>query len=268
MHTPNRIIATVPTTVTTAWTELPAAAHDGAGSTALAPLAGVATTVVVPAGHELFDQDDDVTHCYQIVSGCIRTVRLMEDGRRQIGGFLMQGDLLGFDAGEAHDEAAQAVTETVMRRFPVQAVLAHSGRDVTFARWLWRQAARQLHRARDHAMLLGRKTATERVASFLCDMQSRAAHDAQGWIELPMHRADIADHLGLTVETVSRTLTQLRRGRVIDTMPGKISIRAARQLADMASDAQAEGLALSGGNGGMLRESRSRRPLQMAAQPA
>lgn len=204
---------------------------------ALAPLAALsslAMPIAAPAGQELFDQDDPADDCYQIVSGCVRTVRLMEDGRRQIGGFLMAGDVLGFDAGDQHDEAAQAVVPTLLHRYPARAVHALAARDAGFAQWLWREAAGQLHRARLHAMLLGRKTATERVASFLCDMQARAPHDGDGQIALPMHRADIADYLGLTVETVSRTLTQLRQRRVIDIVPGKIAVRSLRHLATTA----------------------------------
>jgi CRP/FNR family nitrogen fixation transcriptional regulator len=74
---------------------------------------------------------------------------------------------------------------------------------------------RSLGRAQDHMMLLGRKTALEKIASFLLDMASRVAK-TEGQIDLPMTRMDIADHLGLTIETVSRTLTQLERDRVIE----------------------------------------------------
>jgi CRP-like cAMP-binding protein len=202
----------------------------------LGTLAAVATPVVLAAGDELFEQDDPVTYCYQVVSGCVRTVRLMEDGRRQIGGFLMPGDVLGFDAGGRHDHAAQAVTATVLRRYPVHSVMTLAERDAGFALWLWRTAAGQLHRAREHAVLLGRMTATERVARFLCDLRSRVGHDEKAGIALPMQRADIADYLGLTVETVSRTLTHLRRARAIEVEPGRIVVKSARALADLAAD--------------------------------
>lgn len=215
------------------WGCMPAPRTQGAP---LHALAAVATPVVLAAGDELFEQDDPVTYCYQVVSGCVRTVRLMEDGRRQIGGFLMPGDVLGFDAGSRHDHAAQAVSATVLRRYPVHSVLALAERDAGFALWLWRTAAGQLHRAREHAVLLGRMTATERVARFLCDLRGRSAHDDKPGIALPMQRADIADYLGLTVETVSRTLTQLRRARAIDVEPGRIVVKSARALAELAAD--------------------------------
>lgn len=202
----------------------------------LARLGSIATSVVLEAGDELFEQDDPVTYCYQIVSGCVRTVRLMEDGRRQIGGFLMPGDVLGFDARGRHDYAAQAVSGTVLNRYPVHAVMNRAERDAGFAMWLWRTAAGQLHRSREHAVLLGRMTATERVARFLCDMQARGGQAAGQWVTLPMQRADIADYLGLTVETVSRTLTQLRRARAIDIQPGKVIVRSQRALTEMAAD--------------------------------
>jgi len=219
------------------WGCVPAPRTHGAP---LGALAAVATPVVLAAGDELFEQDDPVTYCYQVVSGCVRTVRLMEDGRRQIGGFLMPGDVLGFDAGGRHDHAAQAVTATVLRRYPLHAVMAMAERDAGFALWLWRTAADQLHRAREHAVLLGRMTATERVARFLCDLRTRAGQgdksDDKAGIALPMQRADIADYLGLTVETVSRTLTHLRRARAIEVEPGRILVKSARALADLAAD--------------------------------
>jgi CRP/FNR family transcriptional regulator, nitrogen fixation regulation protein len=219
------------------WGCMPVPRTQGAPLNALA---AVANPVVLAAGDELFEQDDPVTYCYQVVSGCVRTVRLMEDGRRQIGGFLMPGDVLGFDAGSRHDHAAQAVSAAVLRRYPVHSVLALAERDAGFALWLWRTAAGQLHRAREHAVLLGRMTATERVARFLCDMRSRAGQvdkvDDRPGIALPMQRADIADYLGLTVETVSRTLTQLRRARAIDVEPGRIVVKSARALAELAAD--------------------------------
>ena len=93
-------------------------------------------------------------------------------------------------------------------------IIAHATRDAEMARALWRVTAGDLERAQNHLLLLGRKNAQERVATFLLEMASRAASTTE--IELPMSRQDIADYLGLTIETVSRTLTQLEGDAAIE----------------------------------------------------
>ena len=212
----------------------------GAPTNPLAQLDQIAMAVTFTADAEIFDQDSLVRHCYQITSGCLRTVRLMEDGRRLIDRFLLPGDLLGFAAGTHHDVAAQSVTASTLRRYPVQAVATLAERDADFACFLWQTATAELRAAHDHGLLLGRKTATERVASFLKDMAARIPLTNEfvpGQMALPMGRADIADHLGLTVETVSRTLTQLRCRSVITVLPGKIIVRNQVLLAGLAGEA-------------------------------
>ena len=203
---------------------------------ALARLGVPGAPILLGANQELFAQDDPVRHCYQVISGCLCTERVMEDGRRLVGGFLMPGALLGFEARDLHDDAAQAVCPSTLYRYPYAAVANLAANDPGFGQFLWRHASAALRREHDHMLLLGRKTALERVASFLRDMTIRGGCDAAGWVALPMGRADIADHLGLTVETVSRTMTQLRRDGVIDILPGKIILRDRRALADAACE--------------------------------
>ena len=192
--------------------------------TALARLKAAPGLVSLDSQQELFAQDDPIRHCYEVVSGCLRTVRLMEDGRRLVGGFLMPGALLGFEARALHDFAAQAGRATTLRSFSHTEIATMAAKDPGFGQFLWHHASDALRREHEHMLLLGRKTAMERVASFLRDMAVRAGQNASGPIALPMCRTDIADHLGLTVETVSRTMTQLRRAWVIDILPGRIVI--------------------------------------------
>lgn len=181
------------------------------GTDANAPtlLATAGTTISLPRESELHAQDDTASFCYRLVSGCIRTVKLMEDGRRQVGAFLLAGDWLGFDALDTHDFAAQAVTDIVVQRYRRRDVEALTERHPTMARWLRDMAGRNLRKAYDRMLLLGRKTASERITTFLLEMARSQGTEHN--VALPMGRGDIADHLGLTVETVSRMMAHLRR---------------------------------------------------------
>ena len=181
----------------------------GPDTNAPALLATATTTISLPRESELHAQDDTAAFCYRLISGCIRTVKLMEDGRRQVGAFLFAGDWLGFDALETHDFAAQAVTDIVVQRYRRRDVEALAERHPTMARWLREMAGRNLRQAYDRMLLLGRKTASERITTFLLEMVGRQGTDNN--VALPMGRSDIADHLGLTVETVCRMMTHLRR---------------------------------------------------------
>jgi CRP-like cAMP-binding protein len=136
----------------------------------------------------------------------VRTYRVLHDGRRQIGAFLLPGDIFGVEAGATHAASAEAVADSVVLVIKRSAVIALAERDLEIARELWTHTAQELGRAQNHMLLLIRN-AQERIASFLLEMAERAA--GADCVELPMSRQDIADYLGLTIETVSRTLTQL-----------------------------------------------------------
>jgi CRP/FNR family transcriptional regulator, nitrogen fixation regulation protein len=155
---------------------------------------------------EIFGEGEPAEYLYKVVKGAVRTHKILSDGRRQIGGFYLPGDIFGLEIGRDHQfsaEAINAVTVVVVRR---SAVMSLAERDCDAARELWSFTGRELRSAQEHMLLLV-KSAQQRVASFLLEMSKRlAATDA---IELPMSRQDIADYLGLTIETVSRTMTQL-----------------------------------------------------------
>lgn len=176
-----------------------------------ARLAPWATAITVDAHSEIVAQGAEATHCYLVVSGCVRTVTLLEDGRRQVPAFLFRGDLFGWEALEQHAVAAEAVTDAVLHRYTRHDLEGVAELDVDVARWLRAQTAKQLRSCREHMLRLGCLTATERIAGFLLDLVDRMGSTGNPRLQLPMGRRDIANHLCLTAETVSRVLTQLCR---------------------------------------------------------
>jgi CRP/FNR family transcriptional regulator, nitrogen fixation regulation protein len=193
-------------------------------------------TVSMQREHEIHGQGEQAKFCYRILSGCVRLVRLMEDGRRQIGEFLMAGDLLGFDALETHDFAAEAVSDVVLRRYPRRRVDALAGNNIGLARRLRDMTATSLRMTQMRLMLLGRKTASERIATFLIEMDDRLPQVRAHVLDMPMSRTDMADHLGLTIETVCRILAHLRRDGTIAIERGRIEIHDSLGLERMASE--------------------------------
>ena len=157
---------------------------------------------------EVFGENEPADYLYKLVSGSVRSYKVLVDGRRQIGAFYVPGDIFGLESGDAHTFSAEAVSDCKILVIKRSAVMNLAARDPEVARQLWAAIARELTRVQAHSLLLI-KTAQERVASFLLEMADRVPAD--GMVELPMSRQDIADYLGLTIETVSRTLTQLEK---------------------------------------------------------
>jgi CRP-like cAMP-binding protein len=162
---------------------------------------------------EIYGENEPADYLYKVVSGTVRTYKVLVDGRRQIGGFHLPGDLFGFETGDEHTFSAEAITDCKIIVIRRSTVVALAARDNDIARQMWALTARELQRVQDHIMVLI-KSAQERVAGFLLEMAGRAA--GGGAIELSMSRQDIADYLGLTIETVSRTLTQLEKAAAIE----------------------------------------------------
>ena len=212
------------------------AIHPVAPRDALDLLEQFGTTVSVQRDREIHGQGDQAAWCYRVIGGCVRVVNLMEDGRRQIGEFLMAGDVLGFDALESYDFAAEAVSDVVLRRYPRRMVDALAERNFGLARRLRDVVSSSLRLAHTRLVLLGRKTASERIASFLLEMAERLPHARPGVLELPMGRTDMADHLGLTIETVCRVLAHLRREGTIVIDRSSVAIRDMVALQQMASE--------------------------------
>ncbi len=162
---------------------------------------------------EIYGEDEPAEYVYQVISGAVRSYKLLSDGRRQIGAFHLPGDVFGLEFGSMHRLAAEAIIDTTVRLVKRRSLEQAAGVDVTVARKLWTMTAGDLRHAEDHMLLLGRKTAMERVATFLLEMDRRLA--VAGMMALPMCRRDIGDYLGLTLETVSRALSQLHSQGVL-----------------------------------------------------
>ncbi len=161
---------------------------------------------------EIYGENEPADYVYKVVSGTVRLCKILQDGRRQIEAFYYPGDIFGIEFGTDHASSAEAVTDVkliVVRRSTLSAVCA---KDRDIASQLWSHTGAELEHARRHAMLLI-KTAEERVASFLIDLSKRLGSDA---VELAMSRRDMADYLGLTIETVSRTLTHFQHNSAIE----------------------------------------------------
>src|SRR5258708_9404679 len=178
---------------------------------------------VLGKGEELFAEGDEAEYFYRVVSGAIRTYKLLSDGRRQIDAFHLDGDIFGLEAGADHRFSAEAVGNASVIAYRRNRLAALIQDDLAFRDQIMSATLRSLERAQDHMLLLGRKTAQEKLATFLLDMAQRLSDDTEP-VELPMQRTDIADHLGLTIETVSRTLTQFARSGLIRLLPSGRSI--------------------------------------------
>lgn len=161
---------------------------------------------------EIYGEGEPAEYLYKLVSGAIRTYKILADGRRQIQAFHLPGDVFGFEFDDEHTLSAEAIVDSRVLVVKRSAVDALAARDNNVARELWALTARELQRVQRHVTLLV-KTAQERVISFLLEMAGRAPGNA---VQLPMSRQDIADYLGVTIETVSRTLSGLETAAAIE----------------------------------------------------
>jgi CRP/FNR family transcriptional regulator, nitrogen fixation regulation protein len=165
-------------------------------------------------GTEICGEKEPAEYVYQVKKGAVRSYKLLSDGRRQIAAFHLVGDIFGLVNGESHRFTAEAVVETTLRLVKRQSLDTAANSDGVVTRTLLIMTANNLEHAENHMLLLGRKNSLERVAAFLIEMDGRLA--AAGVMTLPMTRRDIADYLGLAIETVSRALSHMRRAGVLD----------------------------------------------------
>lgn len=168
---------------------------------------------------EIYGQDESAEYVYKVVSGSVRTSKLLDDGRRQIGGFYLAGDVFGLESNTNHRFSAEAIADTVLIAFKRSTLVALAQTDPAVAKELWQMTARELDHVHDQMVLLGRSSAQERVANFLIEMSDRSANHAE--FDLPMSRQDIADYLGLTIETVSRSITCMERKALIELVSSR-----------------------------------------------
>jgi CRP/FNR family transcriptional regulator, nitrogen fixation regulation protein len=186
--------------------------HCNGGPASLEEAMVVGVKMVFAAGEEIYAQDEDACMIYRVLRGAVRTTRLLSDGRRQIGDFYYAGDFLGLETGNLHRFSAEALGDCEIQVIKKSALGLYGEEGARIERMIWAATGRELERTQEHLMLLGRKTASERVASFLLDVARRFRGDD---IRLPMGRQDMADYLGLTIETVSRMVSQLQVSGVV-----------------------------------------------------
>jgi CRP/FNR family transcriptional regulator len=203
----------------------------------LAAVTEIRSAVELDRHQFLFIEGDPAQHLFTVMDGVMGIYKLLPDGRRQIIGFLYPGDLLGLPDDEAYAYSAEAACDVALCRYPRDKLVALFKRFPKMEHRLLAFANHELAAAQDQVMLLGRKTARERVASFLITLSERAVQRGQpdnpAW--LPMTRNDVGDYLGLSTETVSRTLSHLKREGIIITLQhGDIEITERERLREIA----------------------------------
>lgn len=185
----------------------------------------------------LFTQDDPADAVYNLTEGMVRLYKLLPDGRRQIVGFALPGDFLGLALEDNYSFSADAVTPAVSCRFPRKLFEAYLDTTPALLKRLHQAATYELTLAREQLVLLGRRSAEERIAAFLIGLRDRLYRIGyeSPTLNLPMSRQDIADFLGLTIETVSRTITKLARDKVILIVPDGIRFLRTEKLETLAA---------------------------------
>jgi len=181
----------------------------------------IASDSIYTRDEEIFGEREPAEYVYQVLSGAVRTYKMLSDGRRQIAAFHLPGDVFGLESRSTHRLTAEAIVDTTVRLVKRSSLEKAAGVDLSVARKLWTITSGELKHAEDHMLLLGQKSAMEKVATFLLEMDGRLA--VAGMMALPMCRRDIADYLGLTLETVSRALSQLQA-------KGVLGLSGARQI--------------------------------------
>lgn len=177
------------------------------------PLRTAGSVVQIPEGREIFAEGGDTEMFYKVVSGVVRICKFLNDGRRQIAAFHVAGDVFGFELGTDRHLAAEAVSNCTLVAYRRRNIESMAQKDEAVSRQMLEFTMQNLAQALEHSLLLGRRGAAEKVAAFLLDWQVRA--EARDVMHLAMSRQEIADYLGLTIETVSRSLSQFERDRII-----------------------------------------------------
>jgi CRP/FNR family transcriptional regulator, nitrogen fixation regulation protein len=190
----------------------PAPAQPQEMPDSLAALDRVGAVVTLRRDEHLFLAGDKADFYFKVLKGAVRSCRVLADGRRHIGEFFLAGDFIGLDAAETYPVAAEGVIETTLIRYSRRKVDALAAEQPRIAQNLVGIMRTGLAAARERMLLLGHMTAMERIATFLLNLAERTD---DGRIDLPMTRTDIGDYLGLTMETVSRGLSQLKADGII-----------------------------------------------------
>lgn len=183
-------------------------------------LAASASVRRLNAGETLYVEGDASPYCYQVVDGVMKEYNTLEDGRRQVADFYGLGELFGISEMNEHLHTAEAITDCAVRCYPRDAYLKAIAASPELSQQFLDTLMTRLHRARERMIMLGRMSAIQRVAMFL--LRLSAEQDTINDIRFVMSRQDIADHLGLTIETVCRVLTELKKRRIIDMRSARL----------------------------------------------
>lgn len=185
-----------------------------------------AHTKTITSGANLFRDGDEANYVYQVLEGVVRSSKLLSDGRRQVLNFGYPSDIVGLSHDCSYHSDCDVVSDVKLRIFHKNACQNGIGEDKQLCTLLLRSAAAEVNNMQEHFIMLGRKSAIEKLASFLIAVRNRTVgnhKDTNAGFNLPMNRSDIADFLGLTVETVSRNLTRLQKmGVIVLSSPHKI----------------------------------------------
>lgn len=180
------------------------------------PLSGFGTVSHYARNNTIFSEGEDAEYSYRVVTGAVRLSKMMPDGRRQIAEFALPGDFFGINWLQDHALTAEALTEVTLICYGRGRLerLGDENREIRAE--LFSTLRHDLWAAQNHLVILGRQSANERVASFLAQLMQRSKQTDKRVIDIPMTRQDIADYLGLTIETVCRSLTKLKQAGIID----------------------------------------------------
>jgi CRP/FNR family transcriptional regulator len=202
-------------------------------SSELPVLESILTRISASSREVIFYEGDPANHLFNVTGGLVKIYKELPDGRRQITGFLHPGDFLGLATRDRYSFSAEAVTDATLCRFPRGEIEKLLERFPRFERRLLETACNELESAQERMLILGRKTAIEKIASFFLALAERTPRESDV-VTLTMSRADIADYLGLTTETVSRTVTTLKSRNLIRLLSGnRISIPDRAALEDV-----------------------------------
>lgn len=161
----------------------------------------------------IYSTGDTASHCYRVLEGAVRLSRILSDGHRQILDIFLPGDTFGIELADAYAADAEAVGDVVVLKCPRACIDRRS--DMTHRREMMTMLSRSLSAAQDHVAMLGHQGARERVANFLMRLAENQNCTDNEAVDLPVGRQDMADYLGLTIETTCRTLTDLKTSNVI-----------------------------------------------------
>jgi len=164
----------------------------------------------------IYAKGDEARHSYKVIEGAVRLSRIFVDGRRQIVNFFLPDESFGIELSGEYSSTAEAVGDVVALRCPRLCIAQLTQGDPDIGQKRLAMLSKSLAAAERHVAMLGHQSAKERVASFFLALEMQRRTEIEHTLELPLSRQDIADYLGLTIETTCRALSELKRLRIIE----------------------------------------------------